>query len=184
MAQLQGVPSGDRRRFKSGRACLDLVHTGGEGAWARWELLHAPRDVERWLGVVLDGAELRARPGDVAPTRALRHAITALAFAAVRGEAAPAAAVEAVNAAARRPPLVPQLGAARLSGTAAQARSTLARDAIDLFGGPLASRVRICAGENCELFFVDASRPGQRRWCSMERCGNRAKVRAYRRGAA
>uniref|UniRef100_UPI0028119726 CGNR zinc finger domain-containing protein n=1 Tax=Streptomyces sp. TaxID=1931 RepID=UPI0028119726 len=23
-------------------------------------------------------------------------------------------------------------------------------------------------------------RPGRRRWCSMERCGNRHKVRAYR----
>jgi predicted RNA-binding Zn ribbon-like protein len=180
VAQLQGVSSSDRRRFWSGRACLDFVHTGGEGDLAKWELLHGPRDVERWLGVVLDGAEVRARPGDVNPARELRHAVTLLAFAAVRGEAAPAAAVEIVNAAARRPPLVPQLGASAPRGTVSEALSTLARDAIDLFGGPLAGRVRVCAADNCGLFFVDASRPGKRRWCSMERCGNRAKVRAYR----
>ena len=30
------------------------------------------------------------------------------------------------------------------------------------------------------LLFVDQSRPGSRRWCSMQRCGNLAKVRSYR----
>jgi predicted RNA-binding Zn ribbon-like protein len=74
-------------------------------------------------------------------------------------------------------------GAARVAGgDATAALSTLARDAIDLFGGPLAGRVRECAADNCGLLFVDTSRPGRRRWCSMERCGNRAKVRAYRGG--
>ncbi|WFR67367.1 CGNR zinc finger domain-containing protein [Curtobacterium flaccumfaciens] len=28
--------------------------------------------------------------------------------------------------------------------------------------------------------FYDSSRGGTRRWCSMQRCGNRAKVRAHR----
>ncbi|MDI5982688.1 CGNR zinc finger domain-containing protein, partial [Amycolatopsis magusensis] len=27
---------------------------------------------------------------------------------------------------------------------------------------------------------LDTSRPGNRRWCSMQRCGNRNKVKAYR----
>lgn len=63
------------------------------------------------------------------------------------------------------------------------ALSVLARDAIDLFGGPLARRVRVCAAEDCGLLFVDASRPGRRRWCSMQRCGNLAKVRKHRAAA-
>nr|WP_312856528.1 CGNR zinc finger domain-containing protein [Phytoactinopolyspora halotolerans] len=29
-------------------------------------------------------------------------------------------------------------------------------------------------------FLVDTSRPGKRRWCSMQRCGNLAKVRGHR----
>jgi len=58
--------------------------------------------------------------------------------------------------------------------------SALARDAIDLFTGPLRERVRTCAAEDCELLFVDASRPGQRRWCSMNHCGSRAKMRRHR----
>jgi predicted RNA-binding Zn ribbon-like protein len=30
----------------------------------------------------------------------------------------------------------------------------------------------------------DTSRPGRRQWCSMARCGNIAKTRAYRAGSA
>jgi predicted RNA-binding Zn ribbon-like protein len=89
-----------------------------------------------------------------------------------------------VNAAAAVPPLVPALrpdGGTTLVAPAARAAfSTLARDAVDLFGGPLARRIRVCAAENCGLLLVDTSRPGQRRWCSMELCGNRAKIRTHR----
>ncbi|MBB2948223.1 hypothetical protein FB565_008006 [Actinoplanes lutulentus] len=37
-----------------------------------------------------------------------------------------------------------------------------------------------CSGDTCPLVFVDSSRPGARRWCAMERCGNRHKLRALR----
>lgn len=40
-------------------------------------------------------------------------------------------------------------------------------------------KVRQCASDNCDLYFVNASRNGRRRWCSMSTCGNRAKVNAY-----
>jgi predicted RNA-binding Zn ribbon-like protein len=43
-------------------------------------------------------------------------------------------------------------------------------------------RVRECGGENCNWLFLDTSRNGRRRWCSMADCGNRAKAkRHYRR---
>jgi len=41
-------------------------------------------------------------------------------------------------------------------------------------------RIRSCSG--CRWLFVDRSRPGRRKWCSMKDCGNRAKVhRHYRK---
>ncbi|MFG3617196.1 CGNR zinc finger domain-containing protein [Nocardia sp. NPDC047654] len=46
--------------------------------------------------------------------------------------------------------------------------------------GPLSGRIRVCAADDCGLLFVDASRPGRRRWCSMDRCGNLSEVRRYR----
>jgi predicted RNA-binding Zn ribbon-like protein len=51
---------------------------------------------------------------------------------------------------------------------------------IELLSGPLSERIRECASDNCPLVFVDSSRPGTRRWCVMERCGNRNKLRALR----
>jgi len=37
------------------------------------------------------------------------------------------------------------------------------------------TRVRDCANPHCGVLFLDSSRPGTRRWCSMDTCGNRAK---------
>jgi predicted RNA-binding Zn ribbon-like protein len=41
-------------------------------------------------------------------------------------------------------------------------------------------RVRECAGPDCGWLFMDTSKNGSRRWCSMETCGNRAKARRHR----
>jgi predicted RNA-binding Zn ribbon-like protein len=44
------------------------------------------------------------------------------------------------------------------------------------------ARVKECADDRgCGWLFVDTSRNQSRRWCSMESCGNRAKVRRHRR---
>lgn len=53
-------------------------------------------------------------------------------------------------------------------------------EAINLIGGSATDRLRECAASDCYLLFFDTSRPGNRRWCSMQRCGNRHKVRKHR----
>jgi predicted RNA-binding Zn ribbon-like protein len=40
--------------------------------------------------------------------------------------------------------------------------------------------VNQCAGPRCGWLFVDESPGRRRRWCSMQDCGNRAKVRRFR----
>ena len=42
------------------------------------------------------------------------------------------------------------------------------------------SLVRHCEGKDCRLYFYDTSKNHKRRWCSMEMCGNRAKVAEHR----
>ncbi len=208
-----GSPADLRRRFRTGQPCLDLVHTGGEGALARWEIVHSPNDLGRLLGVILGLPALPVDDADLAAMRPLRAAITRIAYglalaaepppthddiaahplraeivriaSTVAGGTTPQPAdIDVVNEVAARPPLVralrPEGGTTVVAPTVAAALATLARDAVDLFGGPLARRIRICAAENCGLLFVDASRPGTRRWCSMQRCGTLAKVRRHR----
>jgi predicted RNA-binding Zn ribbon-like protein len=41
-------------------------------------------------------------------------------------------------------------------------------------------RVRECASDRCGAWFVDTSRGGRRRWCSMAGCGNRTKASTHR----
>ncbi|HWU95764.1 MAG TPA: CGNR zinc finger domain-containing protein, partial [Sphingomonas sp.] len=50
-----------------------------------------------------------------------------------------------------------------------------------LLGGDQAGRIRRCEADGCAMLFLDTSRGGERRWCSMKRCGNKAKVAEFRR---
>jgi predicted RNA-binding Zn ribbon-like protein len=57
----------------------------------------------------------------------------------------------------------------------------ITRSATDLVLSGESTRVRQCSDQYCSWLFVDGSRNGRRRWCSMQLCGNRARVRSYRR---
>ncbi|MFI1733487.1 CGNR zinc finger domain-containing protein [Streptomyces acidicola] len=187
--------SGTSYRFDPGALCLELLITGGPGAFRRYEVLYAPADLATWA----ERSRLEPTPTldlteqDVAYARHVRDALFRLAVARISG-GLPEFGVtgggredlDVLNEAAAHPPLVPSIGgdgerrvwAGVASG--AQLLSTVARDAVELLTGPYAERVRMCAGERCYLVYVDTSRPGRRRWCSMEHCGNRHKVRALR----
>ena len=49
----------------------------------------------------------------------------------------------------------------------------------DLLTGARLDKVRRCANPECGWLFLDDSRAGKRRWCSMSSCGNRAKARRH-----
>jgi predicted RNA-binding Zn ribbon-like protein len=44
-----------------------------------------------------------------------------------------------------------------------------------------AGRIRKCQNPDCVLFFLDTSKSGTRAWCSMEICGNKLRVAAFRK---
>lgn len=59
-------------------------------------------------------------------------------------------------------------------------RRAIARDAMLLLESNLIERVKLCPGsDDCGWLFLDASKNGSRRWCSMDGCGNRVKVRRH-----
>ncbi|MFG2848320.1 CGNR zinc finger domain-containing protein [Kitasatospora sp. NPDC048296] len=182
------TPGGSRFLFDPGALCLELLPTGGPGDYARYEVLHQPSDLADWLPqsrLRLPAETVRISADQLTAARTLRDALWRLATARAHGDEAAVEDLAVLNRAAAHPPLVPQIApdgtaAAPLPADGAQLVSTLARDAIALLTGPYADRIRECGAHNCQLLFVDTSRPGRRRWCSMERCGNRSKVRALR----
>ncbi|MFE1051287.1 CGNR zinc finger domain-containing protein [Streptomyces rochei] len=174
-------------RFDPGALCLELLTTGGPGAYARWEVLHRPEDLVDWVGRsrLPGGLELTVEQADVRRARTLRDALFLLTADRAHGRPLRPEHVAVVNAAAAEAPLAARIEADGTRGwapgaTGARLLSTVARDAIDLFTGPYADRVRECGADDCRLLFVDTSRPGRRRWCAMEHCGNREKARAHR----
>lgn len=75
-------------------------------------------------------------------------------------------------------------GAARLEATSGDFDGALAR----LLGIVVAAgleatwgRLKACAHDSCQWAFYDFSKNRSGRWCSMQRCGNQLKARAYRR---
>lgn len=180
-------PDGQVYRFDPGALCLELLATGGPGDFARFETLHEPSDLVAWADGSRIGPcpELAVAQAELASARRLRDALFLFTADQAHGRPRDPHHLAAINAAAAEPPLVARIAP---DGTRAWAPgatgtgllSTVARDAVDLFTGPYAPRVRECASPNCFLLFVDTSRPGRRRWCAMERCGNRAKARTHR----
>ncbi|MFI5891051.1 CGNR zinc finger domain-containing protein [Actinoplanes sp. NPDC051513] len=181
-------PKGGSFWFDAGAVCLDFAHTGGEGQYAKFETLHQPGALAEWLAQPPLAAVLTvpATARDLTAAKALRQAIWETAHARAAGRPLPAAAVAIINRAAAAAPLIPELATGGATARwappvrATQAMSTLAREMVELLSGPLSGRIRECDGDNCPMVFVDSSRPGARRWCAMERCGNRHKLRALR----
>ncbi len=178
---------GTRWWFDAGSLALDFAHTAplGEvdGVHDRGETFGSAADLTAWLCTRLASADAGSR--DLADAIRLRGAIGRIALAASAGGAGDPADIDLLNLYAATPDIPPRLSggalqAGRTDPRAGQALSTVARDAVALFSGATAGRIRRCDAEDCDLIYLDTSRAGNRRWCSMQRCGNRAKVRAHR----
>jgi len=188
--------------FLGGRLCLDFVNTEivvlGEyrdlisdfGGWMAWQsaagrpgMTEAKAPGREWGG----GAEsMDALKRAVAFRSELRKMAGCLAS----HKPVPRTAVGAINELLRRGAAYGQLtpvgrGFARQVHRDVREPLDLlvpvAEDAADLLCDGNPSRVRKCGNPECVLFFYDTSRSRTRRWCSMDFCGNRAKVAAHYR---
>lgn len=170
-------------RFRGGSIALDLAATlQARRSTAPRELLNTPVDLDRWL---MSSGLASGRPGatqtDLNTARTLREAIFTLAGSLAESSFDSEACMVLNHIAGRRaaPPVLSADGAVELRGDADGLLVALARDAIRLFGSE-ARRIRRCESQTCSIYFVDTSRSGRRRWCSMSACGNKAKVSALR----
>jgi predicted RNA-binding Zn ribbon-like protein len=183
--------------------CLDFANTRfWRGTPSPTETLGRPEDLLDWMeqaslpGVIPLRATWPAAP-DAATTalgaaRGMREALYRLL--AGTAEAGDLAALNAALAAL--PPrrrleaetdgfswlVEPDAGATGLPGPLAP----VLWSAADLLTSPRRSRVHCCANPQCRWLFLDESRNGSRRWCSMAGCGNRAKAHRHyerRRGS-
>jgi predicted RNA-binding Zn ribbon-like protein len=174
----------DGFRFRGGANVVDLPATlQARLSSSPRELLSTPDDLARWL-VSAGMANSAPRPTakDLATARLLREAIFVLA--GTRSGSKAEAARKTVNRIAAGVAAVPRLqndGTVHLMGSTHALLVTLARDGVQLFGSEIVTRLRQCQSPVCTLYFIDTSRTGDRRWCSMSACGNKAKADKFRR---
>jgi predicted RNA-binding Zn ribbon-like protein len=181
-----------RFRRGAGRLCLDYIRTlRHRGTADASEELVDPAALSAWVAQCgpceVDSRELS---GDVpvSDARRLREAIHELVQAGRSPAGAASCGARArnrINRAAALPVPRPRLQASgqvryQADDPVSATLSLVARDAIDLATSSVMSRVRECADPRCGALFLDNSRPGTRRWCSMDVCGNRAKKNTLR----
>ena len=172
--------------FRSQRLCCDFAATlMFRDAGNRLELFSSTDQLSLW---VLQAGVLTTVPSvaayDLADAVTLREAIYRQAVAVVNGALSPPSERRTINAFARIAPPALKLGpdgSVARTGTAQSALSAVARDAVELLGGPDRDRLRQCHRDGCTRLFVDRSRGANRAWCGMQQCGNRVNAAAYRR---
>jgi predicted RNA-binding Zn ribbon-like protein len=197
-------------RLLAGHQALDFVNTidPREGTH-RLEHLEAYKDLVHWAerAGVLTAAQAhqaaRAAARDLrAASRAfhraveLREAVYAIFGAVAARRPVPSGGMKRLHAAYRDAITHASLIQAgrrfhwHLSGSLDIVRWQIARAAVALLESKILGRVKRCPGSgDCGWLFLDNSKNASRRWCSMEGCGNRAKLRRFlhrrqRRGPA
>jgi len=173
-------PAARRRELLN--SCLDLI------AWSRQTGLLSPAPAEK-LSRRARRTPARAR-AVLRQVALLRECLYETLSAGAAGRPAPPGALATLNtllpAALRRSRLVRTDGDFRweFSGSPVEFDHLLwavGRAVADFLTSDDLSRVRECAAGDCGWLFLDHSRNRSRRWCNMRVCGNRDKVRRFRR---
>jgi predicted RNA-binding Zn ribbon-like protein len=162
---------------------IDFVNTAG---WdPEREDLTTPRVLAEWLSARGLAPGDRATKGDLLEARAVREALRDLLSAHNAVETDVVRATAVLDAAAQRAGLGIRFadGLAHAEPSAAGVCGALGRILAEVSVGMADGtweRMKACRADDCRFAFLDTAKNRSRAWCSMQSCGNRAKVAAYR----
>jgi predicted RNA-binding Zn ribbon-like protein len=162
---------------------IDFVNTAGFDPVH--EDLTTPAVLVRWLSSHGLDPGPRASRADLEEARALREALRDLLSAHNEVETDVPRATAVLDVAAQRAGLGIRFadGAARAEPSAAGVRGALGRILAEVstaMADATWERMKACRADDCRWAFLDTAKNRSRAWCSMQSCGNRAKVQAYR----
>jgi predicted RNA-binding Zn ribbon-like protein len=176
----------------SGDLALDFLNTRKYLKGRTSDLISHPEALRVWLAGVCfqdDGTDSKLSPPAERllfdEAHRLRGAIRTALEAHVSGEPVPPSSLHALNHALEMSRFKTRLthDGEKLTllrrDTAPASLAALSR--IALAAGALLTefdhrRIRQCRSDKCVVWFLDTSKSGRRRWCSMATCGNRAKA--------
>jgi predicted RNA-binding Zn ribbon-like protein len=181
--------------FLGNNAAIDFINTEIVSHGELVDLLQVDADLIRWAQAAGLAIEPDLTAGDLAAAKRLRSALKDLFQASMDRRCAGRESVDTVNRHLANHAQHEVLQVSSNSGdfelvpdkTASSVAALLARLAHEgaaLLASPHASRLKRCGNPDCVLIFLDTSRGQKRRWCSMDTCGNRAKVAKHYRKQA
>ncbi|WP_433349680.1 CGNR zinc finger domain-containing protein [Micromonospora sp. CA-111912] len=149
--------------------------------------LPTPRRLDDWLAANdLSLGSADATDADLDLARRLREAIHRTGTATVTNTTPDDADLDLINTLARDSQTFPELSKTRLRWRTRSkhpvhaALGLIAQDAIIALGGNQRGQAKACEHPDCGGLYLDTSRGQNRRWCSMNTCGNRAKKAKFR----
>jgi predicted RNA-binding Zn ribbon-like protein len=184
--------------FIAGHVALDFVNTAEErGHPDAGDALRTVDDLRLWGqrrrvitgGVIANGADGDAEPIELTAALEARELLYQLFLNRARGRRAPAADLSRLSglaSSAYQAAYLNEGADGRLSWSwdpsqLATVRHVAVTSAVRLLCQSPTARLRQCPGDHCGWFFLDTTKRGNRRWCSMGECGQEAKT-ARRRG--
>ena len=146
----------------------------------------APDELAAWLrerGLLEPGARVTRR--DLEEAKRVREALRDVLSAKNGIDVELEPAMAEIDAAARRAGLELRFDPTcpRVEPTTAGVRGAVGRILVEVYDAMVDGvweRMKACRADDCRWAFLDTSKNRSRAWCSMESCGNRAKVHAYR----
>jgi predicted RNA-binding Zn ribbon-like protein len=162
---------------------VDFVNTAGFGPDR--EDLPTPGALAEWLSSRDLDPGARVTKGEWEEARAVREALRDLLSAHNEVAVDVPRATAVLDAAAQRSGLAIRFaeGTARAEPSAPGVRGALGRILAEVSAGMADGtweRLKACRADDCRWAFLDTAKNRSRAWCSMQSCGNRAKVAAYR----
>jgi predicted RNA-binding Zn ribbon-like protein len=174
--------------FVAGHTALDFVNTAEErGHPAAGDALVTPADLSLWgqrYGLLAPSVKLGADADDeLIRARRARDLLYDVFAARVHGRPAASAQLAELAELART-----AYGAARLQpaddlgirwhwnrSDLATVRHVAVTSGVELLRAEPSPRLKQCPGDHCGWIFIDTTKRGNRRWCSMSECGQEAK---------
>jgi predicted RNA-binding Zn ribbon-like protein len=174
--------------FVAGHVALDFVNTAEERGHAdASDTLGAPADLRLWgqrYGLISAQAagndQDRAEFDRAIEARELLYALFLARRAGQPAAEAQVARLTELGAAAYRAGNLQPNDDGSISWSwdrseLATIRHIAVTGAIDLLQAEPSARLKQCPGHQCGWFFLDTTKRGNRRWCSMAECGQEAK---------
>ncbi len=162
---------------------IDFVNTARFGPDR--EDLQTPGALVAWLDAHGLEPGTRATKADYDEARQVREALRHLLLAHNEVEADVDAATDVLDRAARRAGLSVRFadGGAHAEPAAGGVPGAVGRILAEVSAAMADGtweRMKACRADDCRYAFLDTAKNRSRAWCSMQSCGNRAKVAAYR----